>query len=584
MLSQSLKMVMFWRQLLLFTSVPALLSLPSVGGAQRLSPPLRRKQLLFAKKTEESRSETTVSSSETAREILLLSRGVTQTPTVHPVAKHSPEELANVVGYEVSKPTPPPAVFDGTYCRGSACKYRTPPAVVLPAAPTGLPGYGLEKREFCRGVSCPGAPFDLMGRPNPAALDAFVLNCGHLYNDVAGGTSSKGSSSSSSSFKSIADVKQSFLRWCEKRVGVLEVGNCPSYADVVVMAQSPFQGQPNQGGVSEICGNTFRFVEEVKVAEIDLKLVDAASPPSSSSASLLLQKSRTADVAEAPDRAVPAGAPRYDQTPPCSDSNPKLAEEDTVSPVGSQDTMYQALSGSSDGTVPPVEVKGNLYDYCKNEMSEVMMGFSQTGRATVSMTRDWCKWQGSATTWVNGDEGSDGKRGPPPRGHPDWDARRCNNMADLVAFAVRDSLDTGLAPQEVCSKVYLALKKVHRVDQLVKDAWTQNGMRRVNMGDDVHAAESEANSQALKMKQMQDYTSSLFAKLRGQKDAFDEMNGAKKELARFEKKPIIAAPPPKVPPKLPVEAPLPALPDAKKMEEELALDQPATTKPAAASQ
>ena len=38
-------------------------------------------------------------------------------------------------------------------------------------------------------------------------------------------------------------------------------------------------------------------------------------------------------------------------------------------------------------------------------------------------------------------------------GHPDWDFRRCEGMQGLVAYALRNDLDAGLGPGDVCRKV-----------------------------------------------------------------------------------------------------------------------------------
>lgn len=109
--------------------------------------------------------------------------------------------------------TPPPAPFMGLYCRGSACQYRVPPVILIPTAPP-IPDYFnlLRNREFCRGKACIGGPFGLHGWPASAAADGFALNCGHLFNDVAGGMVGK------DGMRSVEDVRQSFLKWCVQRV------------------------------------------------------------------------------------------------------------------------------------------------------------------------------------------------------------------------------------------------------------------------------------------------------------------------------------------------------------------------------
>jgi len=40
--------------------------------------------------------------------------------------------------------------------------------------------------------------------------------------------------------------------------------------------------------------------------------------------------------------------------------------------------------------VPPVELPSNLFEYCNDQFSEIMMGFAQTGSMAIQMTKDWC--------------------------------------------------------------------------------------------------------------------------------------------------------------------------------------------------
>mmetsp|Transcript_79163 Transcript_79163/g.211624 ORF Transcript_79163/g.211624 Transcript_79163/m.211624 type:complete len:112 (-) Transcript_79163:1506-1841(-) len=48
--------------------------------------------------------------------------GFAATPA--PLAGNSPETAGNVGEYSVMQPTPRPAPFMGTFCRGGACQYR----------------------------------------------------------------------------------------------------------------------------------------------------------------------------------------------------------------------------------------------------------------------------------------------------------------------------------------------------------------------------------------------------------------------------------------------------------------------------
>lgn len=115
--------------------------------------------------------------------------------------------------------------MEGVYCRGAGCQYRVPPPPpLLPTIPP-IPDYYnlIRNREFCNGLTCVGAPFGLHGWPASSSGDAFALNCGHLYNDVAGGMQGQ------TGRRSVQDVRDSFLKWCVQRVAYLEKGACPGY-------------------------------------------------------------------------------------------------------------------------------------------------------------------------------------------------------------------------------------------------------------------------------------------------------------------------------------------------------------------
>merc|ERR1719378_1134140 len=94
-------------------------------------------------------------------------------------------------------------------------------------------------------------------------------------------------------------------------------------------------------------------------------------------------------------------------------------------------SKYQIAPGSPDGSIPPVEIDGDLFTYCSNQFSEIMMGFGQTAKQTVQMTKDWCSWQASVTSWVGQKE---------EYGHPDWDHRTCSNMESFMAFVLKDDI------------------------------------------------------------------------------------------------------------------------------------------------
>merc|ERR1719174_1173792 len=129
--------------------------------------------------------------------------------------------------------------------------------------------------------------------------------------------------------------------------------------------------------------------------------------------------------------------------------------------------MYQIAPGNPASTppAPPVETPGNLFKFCNSEFSEIMMGFSQTPKMTIQMTKDWCSWQSSVTSWINARA---------EFGHPDWDPRTCTNMAQMVAFALRDIVDSeaGIGPQGVCAKIFLSVGAIQRVEEIIADVWS----------------------------------------------------------------------------------------------------------------
>lgn len=503
-------------------------------------------------------------------EMTLLTMARQDGGTPHPISGNGPESLANVLDYEIQQPTPPPAEFNGVYCRGSACQYRVPPPPVTLPPVTPFPNipYGLNKREFCRGLSC----FPMMGWPLNKKMDDFRLNCAHLFNDVAGGLSGPPHR------HNVDNVKQTFINWCLQRIEPLQVGKCPGLADVAVMGVAANIGQPGVGDVLKVCEDLFNYIESVKVAEVDLKMVKSALPKAAGASLISIELNHFGTGGVGPDsprgrrfkqhmmkhrrntlepkivtallqeekeesgkegkflhksstscktstRAAkedpPAnfddrnrGLPRYDQNAPCDSG---------VQYVPQSGTKYQILPGSPDGIVGPVEIDGDLFSYCQTQMAEIMLGFDQYGYKTIGLTKDWCSWQASITDWI-------GKKGE--LGHPDWDFRNCNNMAGFVGYALRNLMDVGLGAGAVCEKMFLAKGAVHKVDSLVQDAWVASLRAGPDLGlstdvDDAAMKEALAKAQA--------YAKSIYDKLRGQKEAFDNLNTAKMDTSAFDK-------------------------------------------------
>jgi len=515
-----------------------------------------------------------------------------------PISANSPESLQNVADYNIAQPTPLPAAFNGVYCKGGACQYRVvppPPTLPPPMTPPPLPvgGNVLSGREFCRGLTCiPG-----LGAPGDANLAAFNFNCLHLFQDVLGGLVGKDDS------RTVVQVHESFVKMCQMRVGPLEVGACPTYADTFVGAVAPKVDKATVGGVIEICTDVYWFQIMYKQAEIDLKLTQAALPKEAA-ASLLAnsawnrfgsggvgpssargikwrqwawkhnrwpsppkdprQLSAEGSFATAAaslvdlgapeeeepkplipgadaDADTPRGLPKYQQNTPCA--SPKERHE-----IPQKHTMYQILPGCPDGACGPVEISGDLFTYCANQFSEIMMGFAQTAPQVVQMTKDWCAWQASVSSWIGKKE---------EFGHPDWNHRTCSNMANLVAFNLRDQLDdvkTGLSSQQVCKKMFLGIGAVHRTDGIMKEAW-QTSLRAAPEGGGIPSGDNPEMKKLLE--DAQRYADKIFSKLREQKSAFEELNNAKMDTSAFDSSDVEVAPPP---------PPAPDLPDASDMD------------------
>jgi hypothetical protein len=339
--------------------------------------------------------------------------GVAQSKNIPaPISAQAPESMANVMGYEVTNPTPLPAAFDGVYCKGGACQYRVapppptiPPPIIITPPPLPPGGNALSGREFCRGLACiPG-----MGMPGSPALAAWNFNCLHLFQDVLGGMIGDDTS------RTVAQVYESFTGACKKRVGPLEVGACPGYSNTFLGAEAPKVDNPTVGNVVEVCTDTFWWIGAFKQAEVDLKLTKAALPKGFGSSLLEAAWSRlgsggvgpssarglkwreyawkhgfqqrwTAQPATAQqlsedggiagaffqsdaqadpkkdkpllpgadsDEETPRGLPKYSQNPPCNTKD----QHD----VPQKKMKYQIAPGSPDGAVPPVEVDGDLF-------------------------------------------------------------------------------------------------------------------------------------------------------------------------------------------------------------------------------
>lgn len=197
---------------------------------------------------------------------------------IDPVTGSHPEALSNVGDIRMTEPTPPAAANGGVFCKGSSCQYRVPPPDPT-YLPTPFPNkhYKVRDREFCRGLSCPPEQgFPEIGASGDKAR--FLDDCGRLFDYFGGGLDGDPGS------RNLDDLKQSVIRWCEKRVPGDEAGNCPGYADVFVVANSDKAASTTIGGVGGVCKSTWKFLTGAYKAEMDLRLTKATLP---SSASLL---------------------------------------------------------------------------------------------------------------------------------------------------------------------------------------------------------------------------------------------------------------------------------------------------------
>lgn len=211
---------------------------------------------------------------------------------------------------------------------------------------------------------------------------------------------------------------------------------------------------------------------------------------------------------------------QYEMDPPC------------VHGVTKGQKKYVLLPGA-----PPVEVDGPRFEFCANEFAEIMAGFAQTGTMVRTMTKDWCNWQSSVTSWVGLVD---------PLGHPEWDFRRCNNMKALVSFAVRNHLDSGMTSGDVCTQLFLSMGAIDWHADQVANAWAGATARTIES-----PGLNSAPDPALKkiMEQAQEYAKSLYGKMQGQKDMFENLNNVKMDQAAFS---LAKATPPTAPPPPPL--------------------------------
>jgi len=226
--------------------------------------------------------------------------------------------------------------------------------------------------------------------------------------------------------------------------------------------------------------------------------------------------------------------PKYLQNPVCRFG---------IHEVPQSQVKYQIAPG-----VPPVELDGDLLQFCAAEFSEIGAGFTQTASDFIQMTKDWCGYQSAMVAWIGrGDE----------LGHPDWNFRRCSGMAYLVTLAMRDHLDSpaGFPGGAVCTNIFPIMGAMRRLEKLIMATpppWSIQPERKLDAGRlSLSTPVADPEAVAAVLKATQEYAAKLMGKLRGQRDAFNDLNTAKMDESSFESPPVAAAQPQVSAPPLP---------------------------------
>lgn len=122
---------------------------------------------------------------------------------------------------------------------------------------------------------------------------------------------------------------------------------------------------------------------------------------------------------------------------------------------------YQVEAGTLDGRMKPIEVRGDQFVFCVDQVNEITGGRTQSAPMTVQMTRDWCNWRSS----LSGEEA-----------RPEWSQSVCTGMAQMMAFALRNRLEEpgGVQASEVCRQLFLSTGIMYRFGEIVDNAWTKD--------------------------------------------------------------------------------------------------------------
>mmetsp|Transcript_45402 Transcript_45402/g.83001 ORF Transcript_45402/g.83001 Transcript_45402/m.83001 type:complete len:439 (+) Transcript_45402:107-1423(+) len=378
--------------------------------------------------------------------------------------------------------TPPPVPLNGVFCRGAACMFRhQPPDPGLAAMPP--PGKWRSSQDFCRGLACA----DGLGYPVDEGREAWKVKCTQLLTLHKAALSDAEKAS-----RDTVVLRRQFLAVCPDRVGTVEAQLCPAYADVVTAGIASLLDAPSVGTDAEVCLQTYHFITSVENAVKDLQLreADVRGPLLSK---VLLSAARKRSPGAVTERSrlegddlrswqeigqryvgglVPLAGRRMHASAsthadgiqqPCRQAARQVALVQEGAPRVLIPVNVTEGSESCHTDMPPLPVTAALFHKCESIFTDVMLGASQTGITTVTLTKGWCGWQASAKAWT-GDAAK--------TGHADWDQRTCDGMELLMAFALRDRLDDriGMTAQEVCGAVFLGIATVNRVDQLVQAA------------------------------------------------------------------------------------------------------------------
>eukprot|EP00927_Polykrikos_kofoidii_P067201 TRINITY_DN62711_c0_g1_i1.p1 TRINITY_DN62711_c0_g1~~TRINITY_DN62711_c0_g1_i1.p1 ORF type:complete len:528 (+),score=71.68 TRINITY_DN62711_c0_g1_i1:238-1821(+) len=341
-----------------------------------------------------------------------------------------PESPENTKGYTVAQPTPLPHPFGGSFCVGLACRFRRfpPQSAMLAyggyggvggyggygmATTTMLPGMenvalGIGSPYFCRGLGCSPR----VAYPRNAATGPFTSALNSLLKAGSGATAG-----------------QRFESMCKKTYQS-EIQFCSEYGDVLT-GSAVVAGLPPDATVDQVATATHAFIALAKQAEVDMELWKGSLP---------------FDTKAAVDPAPSEGTVPLDST------------------------LYELFPGSEDGSFPPEEVQGGLFQSCTMRLRGIIGKHMKMGNAYVHATRHWCDDQSSMGSLAKPTSGTE-----VPPGRPDWDRSRCDGMERLVSYALRYDLDVTTAAgeipeQEVCKRLFVSLGSIHRVDALVKAA------------------------------------------------------------------------------------------------------------------